>query len=155
MKTKIYILTDQMNNVRYVGKTVQPLQERLCAHIYESRGSNKRHKSNWIRTLIKTGSKPLISLIEEVDGDGCKEETKWITHYKSIGVDLTNATEGGEWQIGQQPWNKGKKLSNEHKRKIRDAHIDKKRLPTLGTNAIGKSDSETTNAMVKQCLTSN
>lgn len=129
MKTKIYMLTDQDSNIRYIGKTVQPLSERLCAHIYEARGSNRRHKSNWIRLLIRGGNKPMIFLIEEVDGDGCKEEVEWIAHYKSLGLSLTNATDGGEWQLGQQPWNKGKKLSDEHRRKISEAHKGKKATP--------------------------
>jgi hypothetical protein len=56
--------------------------------------------------------------------------------------------------VGTTAWNKGKTGAYKtDERKPRG--LPRGRSLTLETNAIGKSDSEKTNAMVKQCLISN
>jgi predicted GIY-YIG superfamily endonuclease len=50
-KTYIYTLSDSFGNIRYVGKTDNPIK-RLKTHIYESKKLKKTHKHNWILSLL-------------------------------------------------------------------------------------------------------
>ena len=54
--THIYVLCDQENNIRYVGKTVVSLKKRLQQHISEAkRHPNKNHRINWINSVLNSG----------------------------------------------------------------------------------------------------
>lgn len=68
-------------------------------------------------------------------------ERRLIKHYKNLGISL-NSTDGGEGVVGRVPWNKGskgkmssywkgKKLSEQHKLRLRYSHLGKptKRKP--------------------------
>lgn len=92
---KIYTLADPISlKVRYVGKTVYPLEIRLRKHLvtYE-----KNHRANWIRSLTKNNLKPIIELIEEVEESDWKFwEMYWIEQLNQWGFKLINATKGGE-----------------------------------------------------------
>ena len=99
MKTNIYALVDPRNGeVKYVGKTVFPVRERLGRHIREARQGVVSHKCNWIRQLLNQGLKPLVLLLEETE-DWQTREVFWIAHYQSIGK-LTNLAEGGKGSSG-------------------------------------------------------
>jgi hypothetical protein len=95
--TRIYALRDpRTNEVRYVGKTVQALRERLLAHIRRS-GECKTHRDCWIHGLKNSGLTPTIETIELVDGPNwAQREIFWIAHFRSSGSKLTNQTIGGE-----------------------------------------------------------
>lgn len=95
--TKIYVLRDpQTNEVRYVGKTVQPINDRLNAHIRRS-VERKTHRDCWIFGLNQIGLKPVIEVIEIVDGDEwAAREIFWIASFKAGGASITNQTIGGE-----------------------------------------------------------
>lgn len=96
MKTRIYALRDN-HWIRYVGKTIKSLEERLSGHMKDARDkNNKNYKCNWIRTMLLRGQIPRITLIEEVEGDGNEEEIKWIKFFRKGGVNLTNITGGGQ-----------------------------------------------------------
>lgn len=92
---KIYVLIDPFSNeIRYIGKTKFSLKDRLCKHLitYE-----KNHRANWIRSLIKRGTKPIIELLEEVSEDEWAFWEKfWISQFKIWGFKLLNSTNGGE-----------------------------------------------------------
>jgi hypothetical protein len=92
---KIYKLIDPItDNVRYVGKTVSKLNDRIKVHIYQSRiSSSHTHKEAWIKGLLNSGLKPRIELIEEASVDNWAEREKyWICFYNN----LTNLSIGGE-----------------------------------------------------------
>lgn len=115
----IYVLVDPISQeVRYVGKTIKCLSDRLRVHIWAAKRGNKTHRCNWIRSLLNAGLEPAIREIEMVDGDWAAREQFWIAKFKSEGVRLTNATAGGEG------WH-GLKHSAETKRKIGDAQRGK------------------------------
>jgi hypothetical protein len=132
MMTKIYSLQDENGNIRYIGKTSRSLKERFSAHLLEARNGIKNHRCNWIRSIISNGKWPSPFLIGEVEGDGCKEEIAWIAYFRVEGVNLVNETKGGEGMTGWKPSKetcrkmseagKGRIFSEEHKRKIGEAH---------------------------------
>ena len=126
---KIYILIDPRNNkIKYVGQTSLSLMERLRIHKERSVNAKNRKVCCWIKSLMNKKLEPIIKLIED-NVIWNESEIKWITHFKSIGIDLLNHTDGGEGTLGYK-WSeealkniskirKGRKLSNEHKNKIK------------------------------------
>lgn len=75
---KIYSLTHPSSTRLYIGKTVQTLGNRLSGHMREARQSEAHNRRlNWIRSLVKNGLKPIISLIVEVYDDKWIEEEKY------------------------------------------------------------------------------
>lgn len=96
MKTKIYALRDETRYLRYVGKTSKPLEYRLFAHIREARSGTRNRRCNWIRSMLSRELIPSITLLTEIEGDGCAAEKAWIKFFRSKGVELVNGTEGGD-----------------------------------------------------------
>ena len=99
MEIKIYKLIDPNSlEIRYVGKTTQPLGIRLSRHLDKSKRSKKKtHKENWICSLISNNQKPIIELIEIVSEINWQEKERfWISQFNN----LTNLTEGGEGTHG-------------------------------------------------------
>lgn len=93
---KIYKLIDpRTNEIRYIGKTISLLQRRLRCHIHTAKNGNN-HKDNWIKNILNDNLRPIIELVEMVPEKDWEEREKyWIAYYNSIGVNLTNATDGG------------------------------------------------------------
>lgn len=118
MKTTIYALREN-HYVRYVGKTIKSLEKRLADHLKEARNGIDTHKGRWIRKMLVSGMAPVITILEVADGDGCQEEIAWIKYFRDGGVELTNATDGGE----------GYPLTDEIKEKIRIKAKGRKRTP--------------------------
>jgi hypothetical protein len=115
-KVFIYSLENPITKeVRYIGKTVQKLEKRLTAHIYESKHRNN-HKCNWINKLNKNNNRPIIKLLDTVSEEDWEFwEMYWIEQFKSWGFNLVNHTSGGE----------GYTHSEETKEKIRQANSGK------------------------------
>ena len=108
----IYGLADpETSELRYVGKTNQPLAYRLSQHI--SHRVRQRNKcSSWIRSLQRRGLSPEMFLIEEVPSKDWEEaEQHWIGYFRFVGADLCNLRDGGGRPDGYS-------LSEEHKKKI-------------------------------------
>jgi group I intron endonuclease len=100
MKYKIYKLIDpETNEIRYVGRTVQTLPNRLRKHI---KADDKSYRVNWIKSLNTKGFEPKIELICETNTfeDCCELEQFYIKKYKELGFRLVNMTDGGEGSIG-------------------------------------------------------
>lgn len=152
----VYALTDDLGNIRYIGKTYCA-RRRMIAHLTEARRSkSKRHCLNWIRSLMSRGQRPQMIVIETFDSEGeCfSGEKKWITHYRSCGNDLCNSTIGGEGPSGYVPtmetrllWSmnrKGRKMppfTEEHKRRLSEAMKGRSHPLTVTTRArIGDSN---------------
>lgn len=92
---KIYVLKHPVNGeIRYVGRTIQNLNERLRRHINDK---SICHRTNWILSLKNQELKPLIEEIQSVENDKSGEiERFWMDHFTKIGCKLTNGTEGAE-----------------------------------------------------------
>jgi len=101
MITKIYALCNPSGKIRYIGKTIKPLGDRLYLHLYGAKSGTKNHRYDWIRSLLTRGYLPTIQLIGEVEGDGVREEIAWIKYFRDEGLDLVNATDGGEGTAGR------------------------------------------------------
>jgi hypothetical protein len=95
-KVKIYTLIDSRDNtIRYIGKTIQSLNNRLSSHCSLS-DNDLTHRANWIRELKTLKLKPIIELIEEVDENIWEErEIYWIEYYSKL-YKLTNTDKGGK-----------------------------------------------------------
>jgi hypothetical protein len=93
MEVYIYGLKDPITNeVRYVGKTIQPLNKRLSQHLWEGNNSNP-YKLNWINQVKSKGCSPEIILLEvTTESEWVLREQYWISQYDR----LTNLTDGGE-----------------------------------------------------------
>jgi hypothetical protein len=112
VQTFIYTLEDpDTNEIRYVGKTVKCLKHRLTNHIYSIK-KEKNHRTNWIKSIIKKGKKPIIKMIDSCSWEKSQDlETYWITKLKNKGANLVNLTNGGEGNLGL-------KLDKERKEKL-------------------------------------
>ena len=123
IKYTIYKLVDPISDeVRYIGLTFNSLKQRLKSHCSEK---SKSHKSNWISLLKSKGLKPNIYLIEEDISTLENAELReifYIEKYKNEGHDLTNSSSGGS---------KNKKMSDETKKKMSDAQIERYKTYTL------------------------
>ena len=66
--TTIYALTEPTGEIRYVGKTILPLKQRLVNHIGTAKGTKwhpapKTHKGYWIRSLLRDNEAPIIKAL--------------------------------------------------------------------------------------------
>lgn len=90
--TKIYKLLDpDTMEIRYIGKTIQPLWKRLSAHIVKAKRNRTSHVSCWIYSLLQQEKKPIIQLIEKTE-NWVEREQFYIKHYPN----LCNHSIGGE-----------------------------------------------------------
>lgn len=123
MSTTIYALIDpRTRETRYVGKTNVKMRIRFTSHMRDKRPSRKL---NWLLSLKAAGLQPEIEVLEDLGENSPKEtwqeaERFWISYLISIGARLTNLTIGGEGLHGLV-------FTEEHKRKIGDAHKGRKR----------------------------
>lgn len=147
---KIYELIDPFTNeIRYIGKTIRSLDERLKYHIQDAKYSKYTSKKvSWIKSLLNYNEDPIIRLVEKVDKDEVDFwEQFYIELYKSWGFRLTNMTRGGDGiqnpskEIrnkirkslkktrgkGYKPWNYGLITSQSTKQKQSKAKNSKKK----------------------------
>ena len=118
----IYTLSDPCTNeIRYVGKT-KNIDNRYKRHLqkcYLENYSKNTYKSNWIKSLIEKGYKPLIEILDYGNENNINElEIYWIYQLRSWGYKLTNLSEGGEVGVN---W-KGRSHSILSKEKMKISH---------------------------------
>lgn len=126
----------------YVGKTVNPINNRLSGHICsakasmrkEYRNGNYRNSSSkvnsWLISLLRNDKLPTIRLIERFDFIEGREwedrEKFWIRYFRDIlGFSLKNLAEGGKGSSGY-------KMPVESVKKKADNLRGIKRLPEIG-----------------------
>ena len=92
--TTIYAVVDPRNNeVRYVGKTVRKLNQRLSEHL---RSKANTYCAKWFRKLKSEGIKPEMLELEIVTEDWQGAEIFWIAYLRWLGARLVNYSAGGE-----------------------------------------------------------
>jgi len=153
-KRKIYKLIDPLTlEVRYIGVTVGTLSQRLVQHISESKYKKGTHKINWIQTLLKNQSKPIIELIEEVY-NWEERERYWIKQYKN----LTNTKEGGSGSIIDRSEDSKKRSALGHEKSIIQLNLKGKKLKEwtsikLVFDTLGISKTAIGNVLHKRSIT--
>jgi group I intron endonuclease len=130
----IYTLSHPLTNeIRYVGKTIN-IKRRYKQHLYDKR---KTHKANWVRSLRNDGLKPVLTVIEGCENNWQDRERFWISQFNNLtnfslggGVDYIRVTTE-ETREKIRRANIGKKLTNEHKEKLR-SKSNKRKISVLG-----------------------
>ena len=101
---RIYTLSDPVTGrVRYVGRTINSLNRRLCEHLNSARRGKLKDKAkeHWILELAELGLKPEIALLECVGrADFQAAEKRWVAHYRQAHADLLNVKCGGDGGLG-------------------------------------------------------
>lgn len=122
--TFIYTLStkEEPNNIRYIGKTDNPKdrRERHTQPYYLNEGT---YKANWLKSELKKGNTPILTVIDEVLFDDWQFwESYWIEQFKSWGFRLTNGTSGGEgFGITQEVINRRNKTNfNRSTKKLKE-----------------------------------
>jgi len=101
----IYSLIDPRDQQpRYIGSSIR-LRKRILEHVADAlrlcANDPQTAKDKWIRSLAASGMKPSSSILEEGSGDSAcmAAEKRWISHFRNLGIALTNSTKGGEGVI--------------------------------------------------------
>jgi hypothetical protein len=89
--------TRNCDDIKYIGKTICRLSDRMDKHRTDSRNPNKNtHKDRWIRREVRDGYKVNIKLIATGPESNWQElEIFWIAEYKRLGYKLVNTELGG------------------------------------------------------------
>ena len=159
----IYVLKDPRDNaVRYVGWSYD-VRKRMSAHI-SSAPRLQSHKARWIRILLEKNLYPILEVVEFGTGSWSDAERKWIAHYRELGVNLTNMTDGGDGTPGYIPnevtrqkmsiAHTGRKQTPESTAKTKAALLGRKKSPEhiqkMSENRKGKIPWAATNAAAEK-----
>ena len=108
--------------LRYIGQTTIPPEQRLTAHLSWAKNHRQSHLCNWLAKLLNKGERPQIKAICEADNQDelNRLEREWIVNGWASGVRLVNACEGGD-SGGARPYARGVPRSEETKAKIASA----------------------------------
>jgi len=117
--TFIYALCEPASRVvRYIGKSDFP-QRRFSNHLSRS-ARRQSHLGCWLRSILSRGELPSIVILREVPVETWQaEEALYIKAARVLGLNLVNATDGGEGCSGRSP-------SAETRSKMRAAKLGKK-----------------------------
>lgn len=104
----VYALASKIDptNVRYIGRTKNDTPDkRYQRHVKNALGGSSEHVYNWIRKVLREGDEVVVSCLESNLSyyQSGKREKHYIAHYRSLGFDLTNKTDGGEGTLGWHP----------------------------------------------------
>jgi group I intron endonuclease len=117
---KIYLITNKLNNKKYIGQTKQKLKSRFIGHKSKA---NKGSKIVFHSAIRKYGIENFeIILLEENINNieiSNQREIEFIKQYNTLLPNGYNTLEGGLNQISSR---KGINLSPEHKTKIKNSH---------------------------------
>lgn len=136
MAIYIYALKDPFTDeIRYIGKSIRP-RERLANQCNEK---SNTYRSHWIQSILSQGSKPIQEILEILPDDSNWQEVekKWIAYGRSLGWNLTNATDGGDGVLN---------LSGESKERMIKTWTGRKHRPEsllkIGQASKGRKFSE-------------
>lgn len=145
----IYSIKNKVNNKVYIGKTLDSFNNRWNGHIYELNKKvhkNKHLNSAWNKYGEQNFEFCILEQVDDLETANIREKY-WIQFYKSFnpvyGYNKTLGGDGGDTTIGldneqklernrkisanHSRHNKGKKMSEEVKEKIRKKQIGKTR----------------------------
>lgn len=155
----IYLIDYNYNNWYYVGKTSTSLSIRLKGHKYNSRYHHNLN-AKVFKKSINMGCSPEIILIDESDLTSINELEQWyISYFRSIGVKLTNMTDGGDGLCGLEFTDKHKLLISQNKKGIKLSEESKKKIsesskgvskPKPDNFGIGRQHSELTKSRISE-----
>jgi hypothetical protein len=114
----IYGLMDpRTDELRYVGKSHSGMI-RPRGHTYPSQLRQHNRRVAWLKALVHENLRPEIVVLEEAENAESLEplEKQAIAHYREMGFDLVNGTDGGEGVSGRT-------VSEETRAKIRAARL--------------------------------
>lgn len=124
---KIYVLVDPVTlKVRYIGRTTCSLAMRNSQHVFKAKNSKlKTHRDNWILTLLKIGTRPIIRTISIVEGWSKSHELeRALIHKHKLRHDLTNHYDRGEGARNKETSEETRKdISNTLKRKYTSGEL--------------------------------
>lgn len=147
----VYLAKNLLNDKVYVGITTRPLSLRISEHIHDSKVGNFHSDTYFHKAIRKYGSCSFaFSAIEQISCSSEQElrnklyelERYYINFYQSnnkhFGYNLTNGGDGitgykltPEHKLKVSIANKGKRLSEEHKRKISE-FMSSDKNPNIG-----------------------
>lgn len=115
----IYTLSDpRTQEIRYIGWRFRSAEARLRQHMNEAVQNNRTHRERWIVSLLNAGTTPVMETIDSGTGGGYQDaEKRAIAHYRSLGFDLVNGTDGGD---GTPGWGTPERRSEAVKRGYRN-----------------------------------
>ena len=125
----IYLITNNINNKKYVGQTIGSIQERWNQHLRATRDKGSRHLYDAIK---KYGYQSFsIQALEEVSNDQLNErECYWISYYNSFenGYNMTSGGESGYYHSSDEEiwaaWSRGLSINQI----IKECHTDSRRV---------------------------
>src|SRR5882757_595286 len=102
----IYLLKDDLGNVRYVGYTKDP-EMRMKYHKRECRWGRRTHRKAWVSEMLLLNREIKMEVVEWTE-DWNMAERQWIFKMRALGCDLVNGSDGGQclpstcWDNGMQ-----------------------------------------------------
>jgi hypothetical protein len=159
--TVIYWLTDTRTGVPfYCGKTVLLPERRLLAHRYDAKNGTTRVNVR----VRECGEHIRVDTMEVVPtgADWGAREKWWISTLRIINPNCCNTVDGGAGVPGRIPseetrekmsaWQRGRKLTSEHREKIRQIMLGKtwptERIERMRANKRGISPSPEARAKI-------
>jgi len=141
----LYVLTDAVGVVRYVGITSKRPTKRLTAHMCVARRGMPWHVSTWIRSQ---SCAPRILALETglSEPDACEAEIAYIKFFRENNFPLTNTAPGGAGTARRPSPRKGVPLSAATRAKISAAllgHIYTKGISKTATHKAALSRART------------
>ncbi len=154
-----YLLQDPFTlDIRYVGKALNP-QHRYWQHCRLYEHESRTRKYRWIKRLMAQGAKPILTGLVKWPNNtaACVEGKRLIAYFRSIGVNITNHTDGGEGALGfKQPpevvkrsadAKRGKPISEQGRSNMRAAYLAmtpeaRRQRALLGASHISVEDRE-------------
>lgn len=155
MITKFYTLasTRDLNEIRYIGKTVKPLHYRLDGHLCAARRAKNlnythNHNYNWINKEVKEGYSIIIEEIDECDSNFNWQliEKYWISQFKSWGFKLNNISEGGDGVAG---YKQSEELIRKRTKPLIGTHRSEETKKKISESSLGKEISQETKNKIK------
>lgn len=120
-----YLFVEQTKQIFYVGITSKKVEIRFSEHIKDAKNKKSRSpkKSAKILSELKKGNSINIQcIIDNLSEDDAKrQEINCIYWYKSLGLNLSNVTSGGE-NISKTLWTEEKRKERSVKNNMRGVH---------------------------------
>jgi len=97
----IYSLIDpRTNEIRYIGKTIDPERRRRDHYKYAVRNPQVP-KDLWYRSMLDKGVEPIFHIVMKIPDDRWQRlERQVIAKYREMGYRLLNMTDGGDGSQG-------------------------------------------------------